>query len=152
MLIKSILLIVIGTLTLFAGIKSFSHHRGGHFNEARMEKRANYMIKRVQSQLDLNADQTAKLEAIKQELLTNGIPLAKSRGDIADVLLNEASDNDFDIAAVNAVFEQKEDDFQQLRSNLVTKIADFHASLTDEQREKLNKKLSKMKERRSKRK
>jgi len=149
MLIKSVLLIVIGTLTLFAGIKSFSHHRGGHFNEARMEKRADYMIKRVSSQLDLNADQIAKLEVIKQELLTNGIPLAKSRGDIADVLLNEAVGTDFDATAVNAVFEQKENDFEQLRSNLVEQVAAFHASLSDEQREKLNKKLAKIKEKRS---
>ncbi|MGH1365770.1 MAG: Spy/CpxP family protein refolding chaperone [Calditrichia bacterium] len=149
MFIKSILLIIIGTLTLFAGIKSFSHARGGHFNESRMEKRAQYMIKRATSELSLNAAQQAMLQEVKTELLTKGKNLRNSRFEIGDALLAEATSDEFNGEALDSLFTQKESDFQLLRKTLLAKMGDFHASLNSEQREKLTQKLQKLNKRRN---
>jgi len=149
MFIKSILLIIIGTLTLFAGIKSFSHARGGHFNEARMEKRAQYMIKRATKELSLTAPQQAMLQEVKTELLTKGKDLKKSRYEIGDALLAEATSDEFNGKALDSLFTEKESDFQTFRKTLLAKVSDFHASLNSEQREKLNKKLQKLNKRRN---
>ncbi len=139
MVFKSILLITIGSLFIVAGCKRLGH-RG-----ASAEKRAEWAVKKISSELDLNEDQKVLLNNIKDELLTKRKELKSMGDDLSDSLLAQVNEESIDPAELNSLFESKESQFTEMRSLMVEKFTEFHAALTPEQRTKMAEKLSKIK-------
>jgi len=103
------------------------------------EKRAEYMVKRMASELALNDTQKAKLEKIKDEFLARRPEMAKMREETvkeANELMRSA---EIDKARLNALVEKSQNGANDMIRFVTAKFTEIHDMLTPEQREKLTK-------------
>lgn len=98
------------------------------------EKRADWIVKKVSSKLDLNADQKAKLNTIKEEVLARMKEESAGREKTGREALALVKSGKIDAASVNKLFDEREAAMKRLKPFFVEKIVEFHAMLTPEQR------------------
>jgi len=101
------------------------------------EKRADWVVKKVSSKLDLNTDQKAKLNKIKEEVLAKMKEESANREKVGREALTLVKSDKVDAAAVNKLFDEREAAMKRLKPFFVEKIVEFHGMLTPEQRAKL---------------
>ncbi len=101
------------------------------------EKRAEYVVRHLVSTLDLNADQTAKLEKMKEEFLARRPEMIKAREesfkDIKEMMLSPQIDQ----ARLDARREKVKAHTDELMTFISAKFVELHDMLTPEQRSKL---------------
>lgn len=115
------------------------HRHGHHGGDQHFEKAANHMVKKVSKKLDLNDDQKTNLEKIKVEILAKAdeLKLKGSMSAIHDEFTSQLRQDTIDQEKINSMLAGKEATMKEMRIFLVAKFAEFHATLTAEQKEKL---------------
>lgn len=111
------------------------------------EERADWVTKRIAKQLDLDEQQRAKLEAVKQEMLTARGRLGKEEQTLFDDVVAQIQADRLDQAKVIQLLERRQELQRQVAPQVVAKIAEFHASLTPEQKAKAVEQLRHFRER-----
>jgi len=109
------------------------------------EDRAEWMVHKISSKLDLDDSQKAKLEDVKIELMKHHKEHRVSKAEMMDKLLLEVKkptlDEDFLLEMVN----QHKSRVEQAAPGVISKLVIFHASLNTDQKEELIEKLEKFK-------
>ncbi len=138
--------IIVGVILLVSGFATYGcrSHRE-ETAEKRMEKHAEWFVEKITDELDLNEDQQKTLNTIKSEVVAKQGEMKSLReGVMSDVfaILDKESVNEDEL---NAMFTEREAKLKELRQFAVAKYAQFHNSLTKEQKTKLKEKLEKFK-------
>jgi hypothetical protein len=129
--------ITIASITLVA-----CGHR--HFSP---EERAEWVTERISDHLDLNAAQLAKLNAVTEEYLADQKQFKQGHVELIDQLIAEVKSPALNQDTLLNIIETRKAAFESMAPRVIARLADFHASLNDEQKEKIVKKLEKIKER-----
>ena len=107
-------------------------------------QRAEWIAKKIAKELDLNDAQKAKLELVKQEFLAQHEKRKPEREEAFQTVLAQVRSKQLDTAKIQALIERRHKHMEEAAPSVLKKIADFHASLTDEQKEKAARKLEKL--------
>ncbi len=126
----SLICVVMLTALVFNGCRS---HSPGH--------KAEFMVDYIAETLDLDDDQRAQLDGIKDEFLAKAKDMhAKKEAMHAEFkaeLLKEEIDQD----RMKALMAQKREQMAEMMDLAVERLAEFHKTLSAEQKEKLVAKL-----------
>jgi len=137
MLVKNLVMILLGvflTATLLSGCMGHSP-----------EDRANFIVHRIKNELDLNDTQMAKLEGIKNQWLENQKAQKPMREAEANKVIAMVRSDKLDVTALKAMIKDHEDKINDFSPKLLDSLADFHASLTPQQREKMATRMEELK-------
>lgn len=115
-------------------------HCGWH---ASPEEKADKVAGRIARALDLNADQKARLDAIKADILSRKADFRSLKEGFHEEALAQVRAGSVDAEALNRSLEGREAKARELRAFLVAKFAEFHAILDPAQREKLAARIEK---------
>ena len=129
-----IILAIISSLLLVSACRHYSP-----------EKRTQWMMKKLTKDLNLNDSQKEQLDVFKTEIVMKGRELRVAYKNTMEEMGLQLRSDEFDKEKVeDAILKIKgpQDEFISL---FIEKLADFHSSLTPEQRTTLAKKLDKMK-------
>ncbi len=107
------------------------------------EDKAEWIVHKVSKKLDLNEQQKVKLEAIKTEIMTNYKKHYHSKTQMMDTLLTEIPKSKINPSLLMDMLKQHQTRVDEVAPGVISKLVEFHASLTDEQKQKLTKKLEK---------
>src|SRR5581483_107689 len=100
------------------------------------EQRAEWMAKKITRELNLNDEQKTKLEAVKQEFLSVRSQMQGQHDAMFTEGLAQVRSERIEEAKMLQLFQQHQEQVTQLAPSVLSKIAEFHASLTPEQRVK----------------
>jgi protein CpxP len=103
------------------------------------EQRAEYMVKRMASELALNDAQKAQLEKIKDEFLARRPEMARMREETVKEANALMRSGEIDKARLNALVEKSQTGAIDMIRFVTAKFTEIHDMLTPEQREKLTK-------------
>ncbi len=139
-------ILVVGLL-LFAFVvgaffMSGCHRRASVFHRASPEKRAEWVVKRLSSELDLNENQKKEVNRIKDEILAKRKDFKVDHQQMYETVLSQVKGESVDEARLNQLFQDKETQFKEMRGFMISKFAEFHKVLTPVQREKLASKMN----------
>jgi Spy/CpxP family protein refolding chaperone len=146
MFIKPSILIIAAVILLLVAIfiAGCAKHR---FHSATPEEKAEWVVKKISSELDLEDAQKAKLETIKTDILARHREFGSAKSDIWNEVSSQIQSESVDQQKLNTLFSEKENQFKEMRVFMVAKFAEFHEILTQEQRTQLLEKMSKLKKR-----
>lgn len=99
-------------------------------------ERADRMVGKITKELDLNEQQKARLEAVKNTFLEVRAQTRKEQDALFDEALALVQSAQLDQAKVLQLMERHQALQRQAAPAVVAKLAEFHASLTPEQRAK----------------
>jgi len=133
-------LALVGAAITAFGAAGCHHHRHDPAH------RAEWVTKKIASELDLNDAQKAKLEAVKLEFLAVHERNKKQRLETLDFALTQIRAKELDTAKIQQMLEQRHKQWIDAAPSVLKKAAEFHASLTDEQRETAARKLEKFRD------
>jgi Spy/CpxP family protein refolding chaperone len=131
MIITILTLVGLGT-TLFAGC----HHRGGH-------RGADFMVDYMTEVLDLTAAQEEMADAFKNEILAEAKEMHAEKKQMHAEIKAQLGSESIDTERVKALLVEHRKGMETVMDLAVDRIAEFHATLSPEQRAKLIKKLEK---------
>ena len=118
-------------LALILGIAACgAHHGPRHMDQAKM-------LKRITKKLDLNDMQQGKLKVVLENAANFKEGMQSKHTDFAGSLTGDLQSQQLDVDALNLRFDQIENEFSSFRKGMITDYAAFHASLDDDQRDKL---------------
>lgn len=132
--------IIAASFLLTAGCSHFSH-----------EKRAKWILKRISKDLKLTETQKEQLDRYKTELLIKARELRVAYVNTMDEFGIQLRSDEFDRQHLQEVIARNTSKRAELLSRFITRLAEFHSTLTPEQRTTLVKKLDKMKKWRKRR-
>ncbi len=138
--------IVMGIVLLVTGTAYYGCRSHKEEDSAKqMEKRADWMVEKITDELDLSVDQQRTLNTIKSEVIAKQGELKSLREGVMNDLFAIVDKESVSEDELNATFTEHEAKFKELRQFAVAKYAQFHNSLTKEQKSKLKEKLEKFK-------
>ena len=129
-----VILAIISSLLLVSACRHYSP-----------EKRTQWMMKKFTKDLELNDSQKEQLDVFKTEILMKGRELRVAYKNTMEELGLQLRSEEFDKQKVKDAVSRitvPQDEFVSL---FIEKLADFHSSLTSEQKAVLVKKLDKVK-------
>jgi len=130
MLKKGLYFLLIGMLisgvALFSGCRRHSH---GH--------KAEFMVDYISETLDLNESQQAQLDQIKDELMEKAQQMHADKESMHAELVAQLRSEEIDQMRVKAVIAEHRAQMDEIVDLVVLRLADFHKTLTPEQKEKL---------------
>ena len=132
---------VLGAVAVGLGLAACGRHGCRHAHDP--AQRAEWVTKKIASELDLNEAQKAKLELVKQEFLAQREKGKQEREEAFRTVLAQIRSKQLDTEKLQALFEQRHKRMGEAAPSVLKKLADFHASLSDEQKEKAAQKLEK---------
>ncbi len=135
MIITILTLVGLGT-TLFVGC----HHRGGH-------RGADFMVDYMTEVLDLSDEQEDMADAFKNEILAKAKEKHADKKQMHAEIKAQLSSETIDTERVKAMMIEHRKEMEVVMNLAVDRVAEFHATLSPEQRAKLIKKLEKWEER-----
>jgi Spy/CpxP family protein refolding chaperone len=118
----------------FAGCRRHSPHQ-----------RAEFIIDYVAETLDLNESQRAHLDQIKDELMEKGIQMRADKSAMYAELVAQLRSKEIDQDRLKAMVTDHKTKMGELIDLGIVRLAEFHKTLTPEQREKLVAKLESFK-------
>lgn len=125
-------------LALVLGIAACGAHYGPHhMDQAKM-------MKRITKKLDLNEMQQGKLQVVLESASLFRESLQATHTELSSTLNENFRSAQLNVDVLNMEFDDIESEFSTFRKTLVSDYAAFHASLDDEQREKLADNFEKM--------
>lgn len=107
----------------------------GHFNRT-LSGRAEFITSRMASKLDLNADQTSKLNAMRDEIVHKIQSSTEERNKIHAEFTALVRSDRIDPAKLSELREKRTRLHNEVEELISRKIVEFHAILTPEQRAK----------------
>ncbi|PJZ71399.1 hypothetical protein CH373_02560 [Leptospira perolatii] len=111
--------------------------QGCHHRWHSPEKRAEYIVKKLKSELDLTDAQSATLDKIKDEVLAKRKELQLGGPMLPKEAIEELRGATLNVDKWNKVGEEREKKMSTMRVFFLKKAVEFHAVLTPEQRNKL---------------
>ncbi len=127
---KGLYILFIGMLVsgvaLFSGCRRNSH---GH--------KAEFVVDYINETLDLNESQQAQLEQIKDELLAKAQQMHADKESMHEELVAQLRSEEIDQVRVKAVIAERRAQMDEIVDLIVVRLAEFHKTLTPEQKEKL---------------
>jgi len=108
-------------------------------------QKAEFMVDYVSETLDLNASQKAHLDQIKNELLAKGIQMHADKAAMHSELVAQLRSEEIDQDRLKALVAEHRVKMEELIDLGIVRLAEFHKTLTPEQREKLAAKLESFK-------
>ena len=109
------------------------------------DQKAEFMVDYVSETLDLNESQKAHLDQIKEELLEKGIQMRADKGAMHAELAAQLRSEEIDQDRLKAMVTDHKNKMEELIDLGIVRLAEFHKTLTPEQREKLVAKLESFK-------
>ena len=127
---KVLYILLIGMLisgvALFSGCRRHSH---GH--------KAEFMVDYISEALDLNESQQAQLDQIKDELMAKAKGMHADKESLHEELVTQLRSEEIDQVRVKAVIAEHREKMDEIIDLVVVRLAEFHKTLTAEQKEKL---------------
>ncbi|MGB9437846.1 MAG: Spy/CpxP family protein refolding chaperone [Desulfobacterales bacterium] len=127
---KGLYILLIGMLisgvALFSGCRRHSH---GH--------KAEFMVDYISEALDLNENQQAQLDQIKDELMAKAKGMHADKESLHEELVTQLRSEEIDQVRVKAVIAEHREKMDEIIDLVVVRLAEFHKTLTAEQKEKL---------------
>jgi Spy/CpxP family protein refolding chaperone len=127
---KGLYILLIGMLVsgaaLFSGCRRHSH---GH--------KAEFMVDYISEALDLNESQQAQLDQIKDELMAKAKGMHADKESLHEELVTQLRSEEIDQVRVKAVIAEHREKIDEIIDLIVVRLAEFHKTLTPEQKEKL---------------
>ena len=114
------------------------------------EKMADRVVDELTSELELNASQQQQLRAIKGELLAKVAEMKKNREGMRNTLATELQKDVLDRNALKGMVDTRKAQIEAISDLMIERLAQFHSTLSSEQKKKLVQYLQK-KEKRHKR-
>ncbi|MBW1641331.1 MAG: Spy/CpxP family protein refolding chaperone [Deltaproteobacteria bacterium] len=108
------------------------------------EKRADRIAQKIIKDLDLNEAQQEKLQSTKVEFLTKGLEMRKAHRSTRKELKEQLSSDKIDQAALQKMYTDHKVKMDELVSLFTVRLAEFHSTLSPEQKTKLVAKLDSM--------
>jgi protein CpxP len=130
-----IALIVIGAL-FGIGLAVFLGGRA-YFMSLSPEQKAEKFASHVACRLSMTDDQKGKFNGIVKSVVDKMKPYHNERSNMKSDIISIIRSESFDKKRVEALADKKMKDMQELRPFMIEKIAEVHAILTPEQKEKL---------------
>jgi periplasmic protein CpxP/Spy len=107
------------------------------------EKKAEWIVSKISSELDLTDEQKLELNRIKDEALEKYREHREERKTVHARIVNLITSDTLDVDEVNKIFDEREKKQKEMRPFIIEKIVEFHRILKPEQKEKLVRKLEK---------
>jgi len=127
---KGLYILLIGMLisgvALFSGCRRHSH---GH--------KAEFMVDYISEALDLNESQQAQLDQIKDELMAKAKGMHADKESLHEELVTQLRSEEIDQVRVKALIAEHREKIDEIIDLVVLRLAEFHKTLTPEQKEKL---------------
>lgn len=108
-------------------------------------QKAEFMVDYVSETLDLNESQKTHLDQIKEELLEKGVQLRADKATMHSELITQLRSEEIDQDRLKSMFTTHKVKMEELIDLAIVKLAEFHKTLSPEQREKLVAKLESFK-------
>jgi uncharacterized membrane protein len=142
MVIRRIFRFAFPVLAIAAGALFLSGCRGRHCGwNSSPEQKADRIVKKIASELDLRPEQKTKLDKIKADILARKADFSAVHAGFREVALAQIRSASVDQAKLNQGLEDREAKMKELRAFLVGEFVEFHDMLDSTQREKLASKL-----------
>ena len=109
------------------------------------DQKAEFMVDYVAETLDLNESQRAHLDQIKDELIEKGIKMRADKSAMHAELVAQLRSEEIDQDRLKAMVTDHKTKMEELIDLGIVRLAEFHKTLTPEQREKLVAKLESFK-------
>ena len=109
------------------------------------DQKAEFMVDYVSEALDLNESQQVQLDQIKDELVEKGIQMHADRAAMHAELAAQLRSDEIDQGRIIAMVTERRVKMEELINLGIERLAEFHKTLTPEQREKLVAKLESFK-------
>lgn len=103
------------------------------------ERRINWITERVTRELNLNDSQKTALSGIKTDVLARLREMKSFHERVPGEIIDQIGSEKVDEAQMNRFFDEETGHIVDTRKFLIRKFAEFHATLTPEQRAKLEK-------------
>ena len=127
---KGLYILLIGMLisggALFSGCRRPSHAH-----------KAEFMVDYISETLDLNESQQAQLDQIKDELMTKAQQMHTDKESMHGELVAQLRSEEIDQERVKALIAEHRAKMDEIIDLAVVRLAEFHKTLTPEQKEKL---------------
>jgi protein CpxP len=127
---KRIFLAVVSVMVVGTGIVSGCASRSP-------ERRAAWMTEKIASRLDLSEEQKIRLNGLKDELMEKGREIHASRLAVKNEMVAQLRNDKIDRERLKEAVKKEEAKLDDAVSDLVAHLAEFHDSLTPEQRAEL---------------
>jgi len=108
-------------------------------------QKAEFMVDYVSETLDLNESQKAHLDLIKEELLEKGVQMRADKATMHAELITQLRSEEIDQDRLKSMVTAHKVKMEELIDLAIVKLAEFHKTLSPEQREKLVAKLESFK-------
>jgi len=125
---------LISGVALFSGCRRNSH---GH--------KAEFIVDYISETLDLNDSQQAQLDEIKDELLAKAQGMHADKASMHAELVVQLRSDEIDQELVKAKIAEHRAKMDEIVDLVVVRLAEFHKTLTPEQKEKLIAKIERFK-------
>ena len=124
---------LVGGVAAYSGScnKGFGHWRGDP------EQRAEMIVERITDKLDLNAEQIAKLETLKNDLLSLRKEMRENRSKHREELMALITAPQLDRDKALFMLKEKTQTVEERAPQVIAVIAEFSDSLTPEQKQEL---------------
>ena len=130
MLKKGLTIALIGVLIsgalIFSGCRSHSHHG-----------KAEFMIDYVAETLDLTDEQRVQLDGIKEEFIAKAKEMHAQKEAMHAAFMAELRKEEISRENLNSLIDQKRAQMDEFINLAMDRLAEFHKTLSAEQREKL---------------
>ena len=127
---KGLYILLIGMLisgvSLFSGCRRHSHSH-----------KAEFMVDYVSETLDLNDSQRVQLDQIKDELMTKARGMHADKESMREELVAQLRNEEIDQEQVKSLIAEHRVKMDEIIDLMVVRLAEFHKTLTPEQKEKL---------------
>jgi Spy/CpxP family protein refolding chaperone len=117
---------LISGVSLFSGCRRHSH---GH--------KAEFIVDYISETLDLNDSQQAQLNQIKDDVMTKTRQMRTDKESMREELISQLRSEEIDEVRVKAVIAEHRAQMDEVVDLIVDRMAEFHRTLTPEQKEKL---------------
>jgi uncharacterized membrane protein len=109
------------------------------------DQKAEFMVDYVSETLDLNERQRVHLDQIKDDLLEKGVQMRADKAAMHSELVAQLRSEEIDQDRLKAMVAEHKVKMEELIDLGIVRLAEFHKTLTPEQREKLAAKLESFK-------
>lgn len=111
------------------------------FRRMSPEKKAEKIVERISSKLDLNDEQKEKLNKIKDEVVAKIKENRKNRGKFSEEFAEDIKSDKLNRDKMLQFLNQRAEKRYSMHGFMVDKFIEFHSILTPEQREKMSEKI-----------
>ncbi len=122
--------------------------RPRYHSMSQADRQAIWVVDKISDELDLTDAQKTVVNRITGEVLAKRADFKGLYMGAADEVLGQIKSDKIDQDALNVSFQEREQKFKELRLFVIAKFAEFHGTLTPEQRSKLAARLEQYKKHR----